>query len=206
MVKTSKPPEAKRYHHGDLERALLAAGRRLLERDGLSALSMRGLAREAGVSATAPYHHFKDHAALLYAIGREGSAELAAALRAARDLHPVGREQMIAVSVAYVEFALNNPGLYQLMSDTTRLRDSMPSEDDPEGAIPRLIGRAFSGVLPPTHDEIDLRLRNVLIWATLRGLVDVTRFRFSEPLKERLGGERAFLAAVLDRIPMSREA
>ncbi|MEO6380099.1 MAG: TetR/AcrR family transcriptional regulator [Caulobacteraceae bacterium] len=205
MADTSKSPAAKRYHHGDLERGLLAAGRRLLEREGLPALSMRGLAREAGVSATAPYHHFKDHAALLYAIGREGSADLAAALRAAHDTHPYGREQMIAVSVAYVEFALANPALYQLMSDTTRLRDSVPSEDDPEGVIPRLINQAFSGALPPTHDDIDRRLRGALIWATLRGLVDVARFRIADPLKELLGGERAFLEAVLSRIPMTRE-
>ena len=205
MAEPTPPPAAKRYHHGDLERGLLAAGRRLLERDGLAALSMRGLAREAGVSATAPYHHFKDHAALLYAIGREGSADLAAALRDARDTHPYGRDQMIAVSVAYVEFALANPGLYQLMSDTTRLRDSIPPEDDPEGSIPRVIGQAFSGALPPTHDDVDRRLRNALIWSTLRGLVDVAQFRFAEPLKDQLGGQRAFLEAVLDRIPMARE-
>lgn len=205
MAKKTQPPPEKRYHHGDLERGLLAAGRRLLEREGLSALTMRGLAREAGVSATAPYHHFKDHAALLYAIGREGSADLAAALRTAYDTHPIGREQMIAVSVAYVEFALANPGLYQLISGTTRLRDTIPPEEDPEGAIPRLIGQAFSGALPPTHDDVDRRLRNALIWATLRGLVDVAQFRFAEPLKELLGGQRAFLEAVLDRIPMARE-
>jgi AcrR family transcriptional regulator len=52
--------ENKPYHHGDLRRALLDAAEKVLERDGPGGLSLRAVAREAGVSPAAPYHHFKD--------------------------------------------------------------------------------------------------------------------------------------------------
>jgi len=206
MARKPKAEETKPYHHGDLQRALVDAGRRLLERDGLAALSLRALAREAGVSATAPYHHFADRAALLYAIGCEGSEELAQTLRAARDAHPPGRERMVAVGVAYVEFALDNPALYQLMAETTRLRDVLPDESHPEGAIPRLIAAAFAGILPEGSHDMDRRLRGIVAFSVLRGLVDLTSFRFSQPMMSALGGRRAFLEAVLSRLGLDGEA
>src|ERR1700759_3881967 len=78
---TSSPTaEARPYHHGDLSRALVDAARRLLEREGPSALSLRAVAREAGVSPAAPYHHFKDKSELLDAVAMEGFERLKAAL------------------------------------------------------------------------------------------------------------------------------
>ena len=64
--------EARPYHHGDLRRALIEAARRILEAEGPSALSLRAVAREAGVSPAAPYHHFKDKTELLEAVAQEG--------------------------------------------------------------------------------------------------------------------------------------
>ncbi|WP_397419673.1 TetR family transcriptional regulator, partial [Phenylobacterium sp.] len=58
----ARTAEPRPYHHGDLRRALVEAARRLLEAEGPSALSLRAVAREAGVSPAAPYHHFKDKA------------------------------------------------------------------------------------------------------------------------------------------------
>jgi AcrR family transcriptional regulator len=188
------------YHHGDLRRALVDAGRRVLERDGLAAMSLRAVAREAGVSAAAPYHHFEDRAALLYAIGCEGSVILADLLRRASASHPPGRARMVAVGVAYVEFGLDNPALYQLMMDTTRLRDTLPRENDPEAAVPRIVAGAFAEILPGNSDEIDRRLRGVVGFSVLRGLVEIAGFRFSQPLMANLGGRRAFLEAVLSRL------
>ena len=60
------------YHHGNLRQSLLEASMRLLDKEGLEALSLRRLAEEVGVSRQAPYHHFKDKQALLAAIGEEG--------------------------------------------------------------------------------------------------------------------------------------
>ena len=72
--------EARPYHHGDLRRGLVDAARRILEADGPSALSLRAVAREAGVSPAAPYHHFKDKGELLDAVALEGWDALGQAL------------------------------------------------------------------------------------------------------------------------------
>src|ERR1700750_2993966 len=93
--------EARPYHHGDLRRALVEAARRLLESEGPTALSLRAVAREAGVSPAAPYHHFKDKAELLDAVAHEGWELLEQQMAEAKD-KAVGRGQMNALGVAYV--------------------------------------------------------------------------------------------------------
>src|SRR5580693_3412849 len=97
--------QAKPYHHGDLSRALVQAGRRILEAEGPQALSLRAVAREAGVSPAAPYHHFKDKSDLLQAVAKEGWMELGAAVAKARVLAPDARSAMTNIGVAYVCFA-----------------------------------------------------------------------------------------------------
>src|SRR5207245_8861146 len=75
-MRQPKATDARPYHHGDLRRALVTAARRLLEAEGPAALSLRAVAREAGVSPAAPYHHFKDKGELLGAVASEGWALL----------------------------------------------------------------------------------------------------------------------------------
>ena len=85
-VPTSDEGSASRpYHHGDLSRALVLAGRRILESQGIAALSLRAVAREAGVSPAAPYHHFKDKGELLDAVAEEHVRKMHAAGRIAHD-------------------------------------------------------------------------------------------------------------------------
>src|ERR1041384_4118115 len=111
-MRESHMAEARRYHHGDLRRALVEAARRLLESEGPSALSLRAVAREAGVSPAAPYHHFKDKAELLDAVAQEGWDLLNVQMREAKDKAETVRAQMNALGVAYVCFARENPALY----------------------------------------------------------------------------------------------
>ncbi|MDP1643250.1 MAG: helix-turn-helix domain-containing protein, partial [Phenylobacterium sp.] len=70
-MRESEAPESRPYHHGDLRRALVEAACRLLEKEGAQALSLRAVAREAGVSPAAPYHHIKDKSELLDAVAHE---------------------------------------------------------------------------------------------------------------------------------------
>ena len=65
-------PRKKSYHHGDLKNALIKAGADILSNEGVSALSLRKVARKAGVSHAAPYAHFTDKQALIAAISTEG--------------------------------------------------------------------------------------------------------------------------------------
>src|SRR3954467_7906743 len=94
--------EARPYHHGDLSRALVEAARRLLESEGPSALSLRAVAREAGVSPAAPYHHFKDKGELLEAVAQEGWEMLNVALTQARAKATSVKDKMTSLGVAYV--------------------------------------------------------------------------------------------------------
>jgi AcrR family transcriptional regulator len=103
------------YHHGDLRDALVRAARTILEKQGLAALSLRGVARVVGVSPAAPYHHFPDKQALLEAVAAQGFDALTAAMekRMAKKTDPTGR--LDASGVGYVTFALENPALFRLM-------------------------------------------------------------------------------------------
>lgn len=104
------------YHHGDLRQTLLDAAVRHIREQGTEGLSLRALAREAGVSPTAPYRHFENRTALLAALATEGFRELeermlAASADAERD--PVSA--LHALGCAYVEYARTHPVKYHLM-------------------------------------------------------------------------------------------
>jgi AcrR family transcriptional regulator len=110
-------PEAKRssYHHGALREELLEACVRLVGSEGVGAVSLRRVAREAGVSPGAPYHHFADRAALIAAISTQGFELLGDALRTAREGASGPRAALIVMAVAYVEFARRHTAYFQLM-------------------------------------------------------------------------------------------
>jgi AcrR family transcriptional regulator len=116
------------YHHGALRDALLQAAERVLERDGLGGLTLRAVAREAGVSHAAPTHHFGDLTGLvseLAAIGfRQFNAAMVAAGVAAGNS---AIEKALARAKAYVAYAQAHPGMYGLMFRTERLDMSRPS-------------------------------------------------------------------------------
>jgi AcrR family transcriptional regulator len=103
------------YHHGALREELLGACVRLIETEGLAAVSLRRVARDAGVSPGAPYHHFPDRAALLAAIAVRGFEQLADDLRAARAAGEDPRGTLLAMVLAYVEFARRHKAHFQLM-------------------------------------------------------------------------------------------
>ena len=94
------------YHHGDLRAALLQTAGEVLEKEGLAALSLREVARRAGVSHNAPYRHFPDRDSLLAALAAEGFQQFGNALEK-RPRREMGE--------AYVEFALEHPQRFRLM-------------------------------------------------------------------------------------------
>jgi AcrR family transcriptional regulator len=104
-----------RYHHGDLRSALIAAATEIVEKDGVMALSLRRVAREAGVSQTAPYHHFSDKEALLASVAETGFRDLALGMsKQVKGVSDSG-DRMVALGHAYVFFATSNPGRFRLM-------------------------------------------------------------------------------------------
>ncbi|MEV7003818.1 TetR/AcrR family transcriptional regulator [Streptomyces sp. NPDC093982] len=140
------------YHHGDLRVACLRAARELLEEDGSAGLSLRAVARRAGVSPTAPYRHYADRDSLVSAVAAEGYRELAEHLATVHPA-PATPDDLAAVAVVYVQFALDHPALFRAMfaepCDPTSeervaatavitayvqgiVRDAFPGADNPE--------------------------------------------------------------------------
>ena len=115
------------YHHGDLHGALLQAAERVLERDGLAGLTLRAVAREAGVSHAAPTHHFGDLTGLLSELAAIGFRAFNAAMAAANETETLPMMQAMARAKAYVAYAQARPGMYGLMFRTERLDMTRPS-------------------------------------------------------------------------------
>src|SRR3982751_4265156 len=103
------------YHHGDLHDALLAAAERVLERDGLPGLTLRAVAREAGVSHAAPTHHFGDLSGLLSELAAIGFRRFNEAMIAAGESETMPLMKALARAKAYVAYAQAQPGMYGLM-------------------------------------------------------------------------------------------
>lgn len=111
----SDPKASSRYHHGDLRRSLIEAALELLEQEGAEQLSLRGVARRAGVSHTAPYHHFADRGALVAALAEEGFKGLADAIEKRTMQITDSRSRLVEAGTAYVLFALRHPARFRLM-------------------------------------------------------------------------------------------
>ncbi|MGA5139506.1 TetR/AcrR family transcriptional regulator [Streptomyces azureus] len=157
---TEKGPGGRSYHHGDLRRAILTAALEAIAADGPSGLSLRDLARRAGVSHAAPAHHFKDRAGLLTAIAAEGFGLLATTLRAAADLEEAG--------VRYVRFAREHPAHFQVMFAPELLRTGDLELTAARALASDALREAVTAV-PPEGRGTDARLAGVAAWSLAHG-------------------------------------
>ena len=148
------------YHHGDLRRAILTAALDVIAADGPAALSLRDLARRAGVSHAAPAHHFKDRTGLLTAIAAEGFGLLAGAIGEAADLKDAG--------VRYVRFAREHPAHFQVMFAPELLRDGDLELTTARALATDALRHAVSAV-PPEGRGPDDRLAGVAAWSLAHG-------------------------------------
>lgn len=106
---------AQPYHHGDLRNALIATAVDILESEGIGGLSLRGVARKAGVSQTAPYRHFADKEALLAAVAVEGFRGLIEKMSERVDGLADPAARVRALGMGYVAFATSHPAQLRLM-------------------------------------------------------------------------------------------
>lgn len=120
----------KRYHHGSLPEALLAAAETVLLRDGIAGLGLRAIAREAGVSHTAPKHHFGDTTGLVSELATVGYRRLSDVMRGAAAAHDDTRARRNAIARAYVHFAYDNPAMFGLMFRNDRVDMLRPALND----------------------------------------------------------------------------
>ncbi len=156
---------ARPYHHADLRTALLDTALELLAEGGAEALSLRGVARRAGVSPMAPYRHYPDKEHLLAAVAARGFAAFGAALRLADSSVPPD-QALVAQAVAYVRFALDNAAMFRLMFGSQRQgphEELAAAGDNAYGVLARRVAAQ-------TPEGTDIEARVLGCWSLVHGL------------------------------------
>jgi len=152
------------YHHGHLRAACVRAAMELLEEGGETALSLRAVARRAGVSPAAPYRHYADREALVSAVAAVGYRELAERLAAAHP-SPSTPEQLASVAIAYVQFALERPALFRIMFGEPCDRDN-----DERVAQTAAVSLYVREIIQRSFPQADADALATAIWALVHGL------------------------------------
>lgn len=136
----------RRYHHGNLRRALMDAALELVAENGPDGFTMAAAGRRAGVSSGAPYKHFPDRAALMRALCVEGFQKLTETTEQAVQGAPSQIEGFRQVGITYVRFAAENPGYFRVMNMPEYAMD--PSLSGPDQDYWKAVLDALSPVDP----------------------------------------------------------
>lgn len=176
------------YHHGALREALLAAAEVILERDGVEALTLRGAAREAGVSHGSPAHHFGDLSGLLSDLAATGFIRFHERLQAeAEAAGPHPRACVVGLCRGYVDFARDSPGLFQLMFRSGRLDWSRPAlAAAGAGAFALLINQGDEE--PPAKFDAAHLVAATARWSLAHGLAMLLIDGRLGPITEKVAG------------------
>jgi AcrR family transcriptional regulator len=173
---SANPAGKKGYHHGALQSALVEASIALAREGGPDRVVLREAARLAGVSHSAAYRHFADREALLAEVSRHARAELAEEMRRRVNRSTEPRKRLQAVGVAYIDFALHQPGLFRAAFTshpaTTDHRPAAADAESPDAAEPfEVLGQVLdeaqaAGLLSP-HRRPGAE---VAVWSAVHGL------------------------------------
>jgi AcrR family transcriptional regulator len=184
------------YHHGDLREALLQAAERVLERDGLAGLTLRAVAREAGVSHAAPTHHFGDLTGLVSELAAIGFRMFNEAMNAAGNSETLPIMKGLASAKAYVAYAQAHPGMYGVMFRSARLDYSRPSLHEASDAafagLTRGVGASRHEQIPQDGLSLDQAAAIARAWSLVHGFTTLL-------LDGRLTG-------ILERLPEGTSA
>lgn len=159
------------YHHGDLRRVLLDTAVRVVEQEGVSALSLQALSKRAGVSSGAPYHHFESREQLLAAVAQEGFELLAAEMKRGAAL--AGQDaasELRGLGEGYMRFALAHRGHFRVMfrpelQEHVSKGCELPGEDSFRMLLASVL-RCQAEKLAPAGDPMPLVL---VAWAGVHG-------------------------------------
>jgi AcrR family transcriptional regulator len=166
-------PKQKPYHHEDLRRAMLDAGLQFLKTSEASALTIQVLARAAGVSRGAPYHHFSDKASLLAAIAEEGYGQWIACIQEATARFHSPPQQLAALAEAWLEFVETHQAHYKVMFlREVEDRGRFASLHETSGRALALLVRFISACRPEENKATQLT-RAVGVWSALHGFASL---------------------------------
>ncbi len=170
------PAKAAAYHHGDLRNALVAAAEQLLHSEDPEALSLRAVARAAGVSAAAPYHHFASKEELLAAVAAKGFLGLAAEMQTESDRRTGALDRMVGVGVGYVRWARTNPKIYALMYGQGRyLRDAAPELTAATNASGGILKSHVAAIAAEQSNKDEKLVARIVVaaWGLVHGLAEL---------------------------------
>ncbi|MEI9952265.1 MAG: TetR/AcrR family transcriptional regulator [Pseudomonadota bacterium] len=163
------------YHHGNLRSVLLETAARVIEKEGVAAVSLHALTRRAGVSSGAAYHHFASREQLLAALAAEGSALLVTEMRrVVEDLAHDPLAYLEGLGRAYIQFAVTHRGHFRVMF-RAELRAHLTKEerdtaDEALDLLQQAIVRCQQAGSIPEGDVGPLAL---LAWSTVHGASDL---------------------------------
>jgi AcrR family transcriptional regulator len=159
------------FHHGNLRAVLLDQAEEVLRERGIDALSLRELARAAGVSHGAPRSHFIDRNALLDALAERGFIRLADEVRQAASQAPENYAAVLhAAGAAYLAFALREPALHDLMFAAKAGDPSQAVSAAAERLFATLTGVMSAGVEAGAYDARDVGRLTLLLGTTIQGI------------------------------------
>jgi AcrR family transcriptional regulator len=159
------------FHHGNLRAVLLDQAEKVLRERGIDALSLRELAREAGVSHGAPRSHFIDRSALLDALAERSFIRLADEVRQAASAAPDDYQAVLrAAGAAYLGFALREPALHDLMFAAKAKGPSPAVNDAAERLFATMTEIMSTGVTAGAYDAADVGRLTLLLGTTIEGI------------------------------------
>jgi len=165
-----------KYHHGDLRAALLEEAEKLLEQQGAEQLTLRDIARTAGVSHGAPAHHFGNKQGLFTALAVIVIGRMERQLRRAlKEVDAADRRaQLVALATAYVDFAHENPELFLLHTHPKLLDYSNPEFQQARTELGGLIDQVLDAACAEGWlDRDDLKAARFAFMALVRGYGEV---------------------------------
>jgi len=163
----------KSYHHGNLKQELIDCACKLCERDGYTKLSIRSLAKESGVSQTAPYRHFKTKEALYASVATDGFKKLSKACHIDTN-KKVLKKHLIEKGRNYIEFGLNYANTYDLMFGTA-VGNFAEYPELLESANMTYENMRLSFAQLAHDDEDTIALKCITLWSMVHGLVGILR-------------------------------
>ena len=195
---------AGKYHHGDLRRALVATAVDILEREGETALTLRRIARDTGVSQAAPYAHFASKKDLLTAVCIEGTVRFGEYMKA-QAAGKQGRDYLGGLAIGHIKFGLEHPAVFRLMST----RDIIESLD-PRGNVPEIFSEGYQlmvdGLTTAPLDHFGLTDRQLdipIAWGQIYGLTNLLIEGRVTPEAYGFDDMEAFIVALVNRFIQS---
>ena len=177
-----------KYHHGNLKEELISSACKICEASGHDHMSLRSIAKEASVSQTAPYRHFKTKECLLAEVSKRGFEELTERLRAAADKESkaTAKDRFLEMGLAYLEFGLEKRKTYDLMHSPVIDKVEFPELlDAAQGAFEELV--QILKDLYPGISEDSLGQKCIKFWALMHGLVGLLDMKIEPEIDSNAG-------------------